>query len=312
MAALSTQLGQSNWGNSPMNEAQKFEQLVQQIAPDSKLVRLWELTGGVSAQVTALEIERVNGRREKIVVRQHGEADLRGNPQIAADEFKLLQQLKAAGLPVPAPYYLDQPYLVVEYIEGTTEFNPANLSDFIVQFATQLARIHRLTTSDLDLSFLPKQATIVAEKLGQRPTILDDSLDEGRIRDALESVWPLPQQNQAVLLHGDYWPGNLLWRVGQLAAVLDWEDAAVGDPLSDVGNGRLELLWAFGKEAIELFTNCYKSLTTIDFTNLPYWDLYAALRPASKLSQWGLDPDIEQKMRQRHKWFVEQALSGPR
>lgn len=312
MAALSTQLGQSNWGNSPMNEAQKFEQLVQQMAPDSKLVRLWELTGGVSAQVTALEIERVNGRREKIVVRQHGEADLRGNPQIAADEFKLLQQLKAAGLPVPAPYYLDQPYLVVEYIEGTTEFNPANLSDFIVQFATQLARIHRLTTSDLDLSFLPKQATIVAEKLGQRPTILDDSLDEGRIRDALESVWPLPQQNQAVLLHGDYWPGNLLWRVGQLAAVLDWEDAAVGDPLSDVGNGRLELLWAFGKEAIELFTNCYKSLTTIDFTNLPYWDLYAALRPASKLSQWGLDPDIEQKMRQRHKWFVEQALSGPR
>ncbi len=295
-----------------MNEAQKFEQLVQQMAPDSKLVRLWELTGGVSAQVTALEIERVNGRREKIVVRQHGEADLRGNPQIAADEFKLLQQLKAAGLPVPAPYYLDQPYLVVEYIEGTTEFNPANLSDFIVQFATQLARIHRLTTSDLDLSFLPKQATIVAEKLGQRPTILDDSLDEGRIRDALESVWPLPQQNQAVLLHGDYWPGNLLWRVGQLAAVLDWEDAAVGDPLSDVGNGRLELLWAFGKEAIELFTNCYKSLTTIDFTNLPYWDLYAALRPASKLSQWGLDPDIEQKMRQRHKWFVEQALSGPR
>src|SRR5690554_4460022 len=124
-----------------MNEAQEFQQLVQQIALNSKLVRLWELTGGVSAQVTALEIEHVDGRREKMVVRQHGNADLKANPQIAADEFKLLQQLKAAGLPVPAPYYLDQPYLVVEYMEGTTEFNPANLSDFITQFATQLARI---------------------------------------------------------------------------------------------------------------------------------------------------------------------------
>lgn len=291
---------------------QKFEQLVQQIAPRSKLVRTWELTGGVSARVTAVEVEHADGRRKKMVVRQHGDADLKANPQIAAVEFKLLQQLKSAGLPVPTPYYLDQPYLVVAYMEGTTAFNPANLSDFITQFATQLTHIHRLTTRDLDLSFLPKQETIVGKKLGERPKILDDSLDEGRIRDVLESVWPLPQHNQSVLLHGDYWPGNLLWRDGQLAAVLDWEDAAVGDPLADVGNGRLELLWAFGKEAMEQFSHRYHSLTMIDFTNLPYWDLYAALRPASKLSQWGLDPDVEQRMRQQHKWFVEQALSGHR
>jgi len=34
----------------------KFEQLVQKIDPQSKLLRAWELKGGVSAQVTALEI----------------------------------------------------------------------------------------------------------------------------------------------------------------------------------------------------------------------------------------------------------------
>ena len=32
------------------------------------------------------------------------------------------------------------------------------------------------------------------------------------------------------LLHGDYWPGNVLWQQGRLAAVLDWEDAALGGP----------------------------------------------------------------------------------
>jgi aminoglycoside phosphotransferase (APT) family kinase protein len=39
-----------------------------------------------------------------------------------------------------------------------------------------------------------------------------------------------------VLLHGDFWPGNALWRDGALVAILDWEDAAIGDPLADVAN----------------------------------------------------------------------------
>jgi aminoglycoside phosphotransferase (APT) family kinase protein len=35
------------------------------------------------------------------------------------------------------------------------------------------------------------------------------------------------------LLHGDYWPDNTLWRDGRLVCVIDWEDAALGDPLAD-------------------------------------------------------------------------------
>jgi len=56
------------------------------------------------------------------------------------------------------------------------------------------------------------------------------------------------------------------------------------------------------------FTLCYQSMTTIDFTNLPYWDLYAALRPASKIAQWGLDETTERTMRERHRWFTAQAF----
>jgi hypothetical protein len=41
---------------------------------------------------------------------------------------------------------------------------------------------------------------------------------------------------------------------------------------------------------------------------LPYWDLCAALRPASKLGAWGLDEATEQRMRHLHKVFVTQAL----
>jgi len=295
----------------------KFEQVVQRMDPHCKLLRTWKLKGGVSAQVTALEIERPDGRTQKLIARRHGEADLKRNPHIAADEFKLLQLLHSVGVAAPRPYHFDQsgeifstPYIVIEYIEGQPEFAPADLPDFILQFATHLCRIHKVDASKLDLSFLPQQAQILTDRLRARPENVDDSLDEGRIRDALETVWPIPQRNTPALLHGDFWPGNLLWRDGELAAIIDWEDAALGDPLADVANSRLEMLWAFGTDAMHMFTQQYQSMTTIDFTNLTYWDLCAALRPVSKLAQWGLDEVTEKTMRERHRWFVAQALEG--
>jgi hypothetical protein len=56
---------------SPNNK--KFERVVGRIEPQSRLLRAWELKGGVSAQVTALEIERDDGHTQKMIVRQHGE-----------------------------------------------------------------------------------------------------------------------------------------------------------------------------------------------------------------------------------------------
>ncbi len=301
-----------------MTEAQehkKFEQVIHKFEPQSTLLRTWELKGGVSAQVTALKIERPDGRTKKMIVRQQGAADLKHDPHRAADEFKLLHLLHSIGLAVPEPYHLDQsgeifptPYVVLEYIEGKPEFAPANLPDLILQFAASLSRIHHVDCSHLDVSFLPQQAQRCAAKLRERPATVDESLDEGPIRDALEAAWPLPQRNTSVLLHGDFWPGNILWKDGQLAAVIDWEDAAVGDPLADVANSRLEILWAFGSDAMQRFTHQYQSMTTIDFTHLPYWDLCAALRPVAQIAQWGLDDTTERTMRERHGWFVAQTL----
>jgi aminoglycoside phosphotransferase (APT) family kinase protein len=293
----------------------KFAQVVQKIDPQSKLLRTWELKGGVSAQVTALEIERADRDTKKMIVRRHGEVDLKHNPDIAADEFKLLQLLHSVGLPSPRPYYLDQsgeifstPYIVIEYIEGEPEFSPSNLPEFILQFATHLSRIHRIDGSKLEVSFLPQQAQRYTEMLRVRPANVDEKGDEWHIRDTLEAVWPLPQRNSPVLLHGDFWPGNILWKYGQLAGIIDWEDAALGDPLADVANSRLEMLWAFGIDAMQSFTRQYQAMTTIDFVNLPYWDLCAALRPAAKFAEWATDDAAEKTMRERHRWFIAQAF----
>jgi aminoglycoside phosphotransferase (APT) family kinase protein len=171
-----------------------------------------------------------------------------------------------------------------------------------------LFRLHQIDGSKPNLSFLPKLEKRYAEKLRERPANIDESLDEGHIRDVLEAAWPFPQQNTSTLLHGDFWPGNVLWKDEQLVAIIDWEDAMLGDPLADVANSRMKILWTFGVDAMQSFTHQYQSMTTINFTHLPYWDLCAALRPIAQIAQWGLDSATEKSMRERHQWFVTQAF----
>jgi aminoglycoside phosphotransferase (APT) family kinase protein len=307
-------------------EDKKFEQLVQKIAPQSKLLRTWHLKGGISAEMTALEIERPDGQTKRMIVRRPGDRSLEQNSHAAKDEFKLLQITQSLGLATPTPYHLDQsgqifstPYLVIDYIEGKPEFAPSNLADFILQLATYLAKIHRVDCSNLDLSFLPKQAKGFADNFGKRSTKVDKSLDEGRIRATLASVWPLPQRNASVLLHGDFWPGNILWQDNKLVAVVDWEDAKLGDPLTDFAISRLDMLWIFGLDAMNSFTHHYKSMMAINYTDLPYWDLWAALRlvrlAGSNLAEWaaffppfGRHDITEQTMRENYSFFITQAF----
>src|SRR5688500_10616708 len=121
---------------------QKFAQLVHKIDPHATLLRTWRLTGGISAQITGLEIQRANGQTTKMIVRQHGPGDLAENPRIAADEFKLLSILRAAGLATPQPYYVDEsdeifetPVIAIEFIDGVTEFSPADVGEYARQMA---------------------------------------------------------------------------------------------------------------------------------------------------------------------------------
>lgn len=296
------------------NDDKRFEQLLQRMDPKSTLLRTWPLKGGVSAQVTALEIADPDGHTKKVIVRQHGPMDLTRNPHIAADEFVLLQRLHAAGLATPTPYYFQQsddvfstPAIVLEYIEGTPAATLSN--DQIREFALHLAMIHTLDCAALDLGFLPNHADLLARTLKERPATAEQSYNEQRIRHVLQCIGPVPQRNPSVLLHGDYWPGNTLWKDRKLVAIIDWEDAAIGDPLADVANSRLEVLWAGGIDAMNNFTQRYRSLMPIDVMNLTYYDLCAALRPARKMASWGLDVQIERTMRDGLQTFIQQAIA---
>ena len=289
-----------------------FVDVVRCIDPEALLLRASPLTGGVSAQMTVLEIGWPDGRTRKLVLRCHGGTGRVGKPSVVASEYHLLETISAAGLPVPAPVHLDiscailpMPYLLLEYVVGAPVFDASTVPDLVPQLASILASIHAVDLSRYDLSFLPAQG----RGFGPRPAVLDDSLDEGLIREAMTRQAPLPGRNAPVLLHGDLWPGNVLWREGQLVAIIDWEDARIGDPVIDLSKSRLETSWAFGPQGMHTFTAHYRALRPhVDITDLPYWDLAAALEPAGNLSDWGLPADKEQRFRQLHHEFVLQAI----
>lgn len=298
-------------------ERSAYESIARNVVPAGRLRTCKALQGGVSAQTAYIEVETSDGDLIKLIVRRHGEADLRRDPDVARHEYELLELLRSHGLPVAKPYLVDgsgeifpTPYIVVEYIEGMTELQPDDPVARALRLAEQLARIHALPSRAVEqVKFLRPAYDEVADKLAAQPEKLDESLSEGLIRETLKRIWPGMPRNADAILHGDYWPGNVLWQADHLAAVIDWEDAAFGDPLSDVGNARLELLWNDKEEAMEAFTARYRELMPeLDYNALPYWDLYAALRPASKLSTWGLEAELEAAMREKHALFVREAI----
>lgn len=221
------------------------------------LVDARPLPGGVSATVTALTLD--TGRT--VVIRQPG-----GTPDLEP-ERRLLAALRP-HLPVPEPLACGPGWLATALVDGAPDPGPADLA----AFARQLRAIHAVPLAALD-------------PLPARPLALEPSTlaAQRTIAAALDHL--APPLTAPHLLHGDYWPGNLLWRDGRVVAVVDWEMAAQGDPLSDVATARLEILWSRGLEAMHEFTRLYGPT---DPRALAAWDLWTAHRKLRRLPHWGL------------------------
>ena len=285
-----------------------FLRLATKYFPGWSLAGVQTLRGGSSAEVSALQLKHHSGRTKTVVVRCHGEADLAHNPRIALDEFKLLEYLHARAVPVAKPLLyeavgiaLRRPCLVSDFVYGDTNFAPLTCSQAMISLARQLHAIHRVECRTDALSFAPKREAL-AKTWADR---IQQSAQFAKLRISVAQREYSPPE---VLLHGDFWPGNVLWHRGRLAAVLDWEDFAVGEALSDVANARLEILWAHGEEAMATFTHAYQQQCALDRVRLAMWDLVIAEQKRTALPTWQLDHQIYKQMLNRLRNFVSNAL----
>lgn len=288
-----------------------YAAVVDRVAPGARLTRRWALHGGISARVDALEVVLPGGEAGQMVVREHGAAGWKpAQANVTAVEFALLKALHDAGVRVPEPYLLDtsgellsSPYLVMAFVDGTTDLDEAALPDALRQMAVFLSDLHALDLTRLQLPSLPRRDDPIPGALEHLPTT-----DETASLRATLATRGTPQPaNSPALLHGDFWPGNVLWKDGRIAAVLDWEDAAIGDPLSDLAGCRVELLWKYGELAMEEFTAHYFSLSKADQSDLPLWEVHVAAGAAAYMGEWNLDPDVEAAMRRKTRRFIARA-----
>jgi aminoglycoside phosphotransferase (APT) family kinase protein len=176
------------------------------------------------------------------------------------------------------------PGLVMTRLPGAPNLKPADVEDYLRQMAAMLVRLHQLPVAEFD--FLPDANALLSHSLAE-PHLSNDVF-EPTVRDAVLAHWPAvaAASGQHVVLHGDYWPGNLVWRRGRLLGVVDWEDARLGDPSQDVGITRGDLTVLFGSEAADAFVRHYESMATRRLENLPFWDLLACTHALSELERW--------------------------
>lgn len=273
------------------------------------------LEGGVSARATRWDVQLSDGSVRRVVLRRPAWGDHTTSVRRASNEERVLRSLNGlVKVPKVVAVDLEGPTLVLDYVEGTPCFASPLSAGAVERLACELATVHRATDT-LELGFLPDREATVEHLLSVEPATFDDDLRERQVRRLLRS-WTPKRLNAPQLLHGDYWPGNVLWKDGEIVAIIDWEESERGDPLADLAVARLDLLWAFGVSVMEHFTRVYFAENPVQRDELPWWDLVAALRPMSHLSQWATAyapppisrPDVnESSMRRDHRWFVEQA-----
>ncbi len=164
-------------------------------------------------------------------------------------EARLLRALEGTGVPVPAVLaeaqageVFDVPFFAMSFVAGeiVTDSAPAGLERGLAgSLASALARLHavdwaaagvRGSPEGSNLRHRSRIARLIAEPDGSPPPAFAD-VDAWLVANA-------PAESGSALVHNDYRLGNLVLSPGDpttVAGVLDWELAAVADPLVDLG-----------------------------------------------------------------------------
>lgn len=212
----------------------------------------WQRIGDGQSNITYL-IQREDRR---VVLRRGPRPPLPRSTHDMMREARVQRGLSRAGFAVPNILALsddDQilgvPFYVMDYLDGEiiidnapaaldTEEQRRAVSEALVD---TLADLHTVDLEQAGLAgfgkpegYLERQIRTFSGLAGQ---VSERSLPLiAELGEWLEANRPLTQRN--ALVHGDYRLGNVMYRredPARVLAVLDWEMAALGDPLADLG-----------------------------------------------------------------------------
>jgi aminoglycoside phosphotransferase (APT) family kinase protein len=220
------------------------------------------------------------------------------------EEFRILEIVHRAGVTVPAPValcsdtaVLGRPFYVMIRHPGEARARVLVRDPEIARWgpplarrlAAELARLHHLAAPVEGLAFLPLPVAPAADRVAEYRAHLAAMAVTNPVLDlALEVLAErAPATPRRTLIHADFRLGNILIERGELTAVLDWEFAAYGDPLEDLG-WFLCRYWRFGRWRLEAgglapktaFVAAYEAAAAarVEPTALLYWQLMGTVR----------------------------------
>ncbi len=262
------------------------------------------LEGGVSSEVFLIVVESKKGE-EKIVLRTEG-----GQPaeNSIKTEYLLLEKLHQTKVPCAKPIHLDhskeildKDFMLMTYLEGTIEIPKIKNFGFLNKMVGILKNIHNVDTKILPT--LPCRFD---------PTYdLFEFLPNARINKELKAIlkgYDTSYSGKPVLLHGDFWPGNILWTKDEISGVLDWEYAAIGDPVSDLAVASLELKYDYGRRGVDRFLDLYSKNFSIDQSRLSLWLIYVSASTLFFIDEWNLEKARKNLMRREAMLTIEEEI----
>jgi len=195
------------------------------------------------------------GERELVLRRPPFGAEKISKGHDMGREYKVLSMLKKHYSKVPTPLvYTDNteiigaPFYVMERVKGIIlragqklDFSKEQMLSLGANFVDNLAELHKIDIEKTALIEIGKPEGYLKRQLkGWIKRYLNSKTDEIEAMEAIMEWLPknMPQSPKATFLHNDYKYDNVVLdskNPTQLKAVLDWEMATVGDPLTDLG-----------------------------------------------------------------------------
>jgi aminoglycoside phosphotransferase (APT) family kinase protein len=171
-------------------------------------------------------------------------------------EFRVISALEPAGLPVPHAIALcedkdviGQPFYIMSFVRGFVSNDPEAFGAKFPEASRRaigenlidtLVDLHAVDPAKVGLSdfgkpkgYVERQVRRFAGQIEQNKTRDFPELEE--LARRLQAAIP-PEKDEFSIVHGDYRIDNcVLADDGKIAAILDWEMATLGDPLTDIG-----------------------------------------------------------------------------
>ena len=172
------------------------------------------------------------------------------------------------------------------FLPGSAGLSPTVSVARLREAGAALARVHALRL--VPQAHLPYRP---------RPCAVDDRADERR--RGLMPTTPLLRRadeqtrehgeptGETVFVHGDAWPGNMLWNEDTHTTVLiDWNTAGAGHPGVDLGSLRMQMTLQYGQDAPSHVLEGWERQAGREAVDVPYWDAVAALNTPTVMDGW--------------------------